>query len=39
MHYLGTTFTMKMNSSDKIVCDNIANKQNFNVLLGPYKFD
>jgi hypothetical protein len=32
MHYEGTTFTMKMNSNDKILCDNIVNKQHINVL-------
>ena len=32
MQYVGTTFTMKMNSNDKIVCDNIVNKQHINVL-------
>jgi hypothetical protein len=32
MHYLGTTFTMKVNSNDKILCDNIVNKQHINVL-------
>jgi len=26
MYYVGTTFIMKMNSNDKILCDNIANK-------------
>jgi len=35
MQYVGTTFTVKMNSSDKIVCDNIANKQDINVLKWP----
>ena len=33
MHYVGTTFTMKMNSNDKILCDNILNKQDTKVLL------
>jgi hypothetical protein len=32
MHYAGTTFTLKMNSNDKILCDNIVNKQHMNVL-------
>ena len=32
MHYVGTTFTVKMNSNDKIVCDNIVNKKHINVL-------
>ena len=32
MHYVGATFTMKMNSNDKILCDDIVNKQNINVL-------
>jgi hypothetical protein len=32
MHYMSTTFTMKMNSNDNILCDNIANKQHINVL-------
>ena len=32
MHYEGTTFTMKMNSNDKILCDNIVNKHRINVL-------
>jgi hypothetical protein len=32
MHYVGTTFTMKMNSNHKIVCTNILNKQNINAL-------
>ena len=32
MHYVGTTFTLKMNSNDKILCDNIVNKQHINVL-------
>jgi len=32
MNYVGTTFTMKMNSNDKILCDNIVNKQRINVL-------
>jgi hypothetical protein len=37
MHYLDTTFTMEMNSNDKILCDNIVNKQNVNVLKWPLK--
>ena len=32
MHYVGTTCTMKMNSNDKTLCDNIANKQRINAL-------
>jgi hypothetical protein len=32
MLYVGTTFTMKMNSNDTISCDDIANKHNINVL-------
>jgi hypothetical protein len=32
MHYVGKTFTMKMNSSDKTLCDNIVDKQRINVL-------
>ena len=39
MHYVGTTFTLKMNSNDKILCDNIVNKQHINVLKLPQKFD
>ena len=35
MHYVGTTFTMKMNSNDKTLCDNIVNKQHINVLKLP----
>ena len=35
MHYVGTTFTMKMNSNDKILCDNIVNKQDIYVLKWP----
>jgi len=30
---------MKMNSDDKILCDNIAMKQDTNVLKWLYKFD
>ena len=37
MHYLGTTFTLKMNSNDKILCDNIVNKQHINLLKWPLK--
>ena len=37
MHYVGTTFTMKMNSNDKILCGNIVNKQHINVLKWPLK--
>jgi len=32
MHYVGKTFTLMMNSNDKILCDNIVNKQHINVL-------
>ena len=32
MHYVGTTFTLKMNSNDKILRDDIVNKQHTNVL-------
>ena len=32
MYYLGKTFTLKMNSNDTILCDNIVNKQHINVL-------
>jgi hypothetical protein len=32
MHYVGTTFTMKMNFNDKILCYNISNKQHINAL-------
>ena len=32
MHYVGTIFTMKMNSNDKIVCDNISNMKDIDVL-------
>ena len=39
MHYVGTPFTLKMNSNDKILSDNIANKQHINVLKLPQKFD
>ena len=39
MHYAGTSFTLKMNSNDKILCDNIVNKQHVNVLKLPQKFD
>jgi hypothetical protein len=35
MHYVGTTFTMKMISNDKILCDNIVNKQHINVVKWP----
>ena len=35
MHYVGTTFTLKMNSNDKILRDNIVNKQHINVLKIP----
>ena len=39
MHYVGTTFTLKMNSNDKILLDNIVNKQHINVLKLAQKFD
>jgi hypothetical protein len=39
MHYVGTTFTMKMNSNDKVLCDNIANKKDIIILKWPFKFD
>jgi hypothetical protein len=32
-------FTLKMNSNDKMMCGNIANKQKINVLKWPFKFD
>ena len=32
MNYAGTTFTIEMNSNDKILCGNIAYKQNIDVL-------
>ena len=32
MHYVGATFTLKMNSNDKILCENIVDKQHVNVL-------
>ena len=27
VHYVGTTFTLKMNSNDKILCGTIVNKE------------
>ena len=39
MHYVGTTFTLKVNSNDTILCDNTVNKQHINVLKLPQKFD
>ena len=39
MHYVGTTFTFKMNSNDKILRENIVDKQHINVLKWPQKFD
>jgi hypothetical protein len=33
IHYVGTTFTMKMNSNDKFCRDNIFNKQLINILI------
>ena len=35
MNYLGTTFTLKMNSNVKILCGNTVDKQNINVLKWP----
>jgi hypothetical protein len=35
IHYVGTTFIMKMNSNDITLCDNISNKQNIDVLKRP----
>ena len=32
MDYVGTTFTLKMNSNDKILYDNIVHKQHIDVL-------
>jgi len=32
IHYVGTTFALKMNSNDKILSGNIVNKQHINVL-------
>ena len=32
MHYVGTTFTLKMNSNDKILCENIVDKHHTHVL-------
>jgi len=32
IHYVGTSFTVKMNSNHKILCRNIVNKQSINVL-------
>ena len=32
MYYMGTTFTMKIESNDKVLCDNIVNKQHVNAL-------
>jgi hypothetical protein len=34
-YYVGTIFTMKVNSNDEILCENIVNKQNINVPNGP----
>ena len=39
MDYVSTTFTLKMNSNDKILRDNIVNKQHINVLKLPQNFD
>ena len=39
MNHVGTTFTIKMNSNDKVLCGNIAYKQDINVLKWPQKFD
>ena len=38
IHYVGTTFTSKINSNDKTLRDNIVNKERINVLKWPYKF-
>ena len=35
MHYVGTTFTLKMNSNYEILCDNIVEKQNTDALKWP----
>jgi hypothetical protein len=32
MYYVGTTFTMKMNSNDTILCGIIVNKQDTDVI-------
>jgi hypothetical protein len=32
MHFVGTTFTMKINSNDKDLRENTVNKQRINVL-------
>ena len=32
MYYMGTTFTMKMISDDKVLCGDIVNNRNFYVL-------
>jgi hypothetical protein len=39
MHYVGTTFTLKMNSNYEILCDNIVDKQHTDALKWPWKFD
>ena len=35
IHYVGTTFTSKINSNDKTLRDNIVNKERINVLKWP----
>jgi hypothetical protein len=35
MHYLGTIFTMEMNSINKILCDNVVHKKHINALQQP----
>ena len=37
MHYLGTTFTMKMNSNDKNICGNVDKNQNTIVISPTHK--
>jgi hypothetical protein len=34
LHYVGTTFTMKMNSNNKILCCDMVNNWNISVLKG-----
>ena len=38
-HSVGIFFSMKINSNDKILCDNVVNNQNINVLKSPQKID
>ena len=38
MHNVGKIFAMEMNCNDKILCDNIVNKQHFNVLKQSLNF-